>query len=255
MTQTLFGGAQRVLFVHAHPDDESIWTGGAIATLNASGASAAVLTLTRGELGEISNPALKALQGTARLAAHRVAELERALIHLGVTEHAILGEGEARAHDLPTRVYEDSGMTWAPDGTATAAKTTGENALVRASVAEALADLINFALVFGADALVSYDETGGYGHPDHVFAHQLTRAAAVGLDVPFWCVLPEGSDATQAQVSRETERYDISELLPAKLTAMAEHASQLDVVGSEFVLSGGQRHEVSGAESYTRVGH
>lgn len=239
-----FGGAKRLLFVHAHPDDESIFTGGVIAGLTATGREVAVLTLTRGERGEVVAGPLSELEGTGELATQRSRELAAALEALGVTHSAFLGSAPARTVGQTERRYEDSGMQWGAGGQAVAAADVGAAALTRAEVAEALADMIAYADAFGADALVSYDENGGYGHPDHVFAHRLARSVAIGLDIPFWEATNSGQDA---------ETYDVSEWLETKKLALAAHATQLRVSGSTLEMSGGQVHEIAPRESFALV--
>ena len=252
--EQFFDGAQRTLFVHAHPDDETISTGGTIAALNKTGRLAAVLTLTRGELGEASSEKFRHLEGSDAFAAHRMSELEQALSELSVTHHAFLGSGLARAAGFAERRYEDSGMKWGPDSRATAAETVGELALTQASVAEALADVIAFADALGADALVSYDEQGGYGHPDHVMAHRLTRAAAVGLDIPFWVIAGQDHPETRANIAtEELQEHDVESWLPAKRRALDAHASQLTRTNDHFELSGGQVNEITSREFFRRL--
>jgi len=249
-----FSGAQRVLFVHAHPDDETISTGGTIAALNSVGRTAAVLTLTRGEHGEASRDEFRHLEPDNAFAEHRSRELDQALTALSVSHHAFLGSGEARAAGLDDRRYEDSGMSWGTDGTAMAAENVSSRALTRASIAEALGDLIAFAAAIGADALVSYDEQGGYGHPDHVLAHQLTRAAAVGLELPFWVIVEQRESARLPPSIREgLTIHEIGPWMPNKRRALAAHASQLTLADDHFVLSGGQVRDLIAHESFARL--
>lgn len=243
-----FGGASRVLFVHAHPDDESIWTGGAIAALNASGREATVLTLTRGERGEVMPGRLAALEGTPELANQRAHELNEALAHLGVRRHAFLGSGTARKSGMEKRVYEDSGMQWSPDGRAVPASEVSPRALTRATLAEVVGDAVAFAEDVQAQAIVSYDEFGGYGHPDHVLAHDVSRAVAQALRLPFWAVL--GSEVTP----QNPVALDVAAWLTQKKHAMAAHETQLIIDDNEFVLTGGQRHAVAVTESYEKLG-
>src|ERR1700712_2147540 len=99
---------ERVLFVHAHPDDETISTGGTIATLIDAGASVTVLTCTRGERGEVVPNELKHLEGSTALAAWRAGELAHAMTVLGVTAHRYLGANNARWAGRPSRLYRDS---------------------------------------------------------------------------------------------------------------------------------------------------
>src|SRR3712207_5287908 len=109
-------GPERVLFVHAHPDDESISTGGTIATLVDRGAAVTVLTCTRGERGEVIPPELAHFEGSPDLVPIREEELRKALRELGVVDGRFLGAPNARRPGLPERSYLDSGMRWGADG-------------------------------------------------------------------------------------------------------------------------------------------
>ena len=101
----------RLLFVHAHPDDETLATGVAIAHHVASGDDVHVLTCTLGEEGEVIPPHLAHLEGADGdpLAPHRAEELRAAMEVLGVTHHLLGAEG---GHGVPT--YRDSGMAGSP---------------------------------------------------------------------------------------------------------------------------------------------
>ncbi len=107
ITTTMEGhGVERsLLLVHAHPDDESIFTGATMARYAAEGARVTLVTCTLGELGEIIPPDLSHLLPD-ELGQHRIVELDRACAVLGVTDHRFLG-GEGR--------YRDSGMMGLPD--------------------------------------------------------------------------------------------------------------------------------------------
>lgn len=247
-----FGGATRVLFVHAHPDDETIATGGTIAALNAAGRPAPVITLTRGEQGEVTQGPFTHLQGTGDLAPHREQELRAALLMLGVTDHAFLGSAPARHAGLLDRVYEDSGMEWGPDGVAVAATNTPETALTRAPAMEVINDLLYGALSLECDAIVSYDAHGGYGHPDHVFAHRAARAVAHAIEVPFWEIVTDGVGHGAYE---GVEPYDVGEWVDRKIGALRMHGTQLTVVNEdEFEHVGGQRQEISRVERYRKLG-
>src|SRR5690606_23362027 len=106
---------EHVLLVHAHPDDETISTGGTIATLLDAGARVTLLTCTRGERGEGVPPELQHLSGDA-LGAYRERELASAMRVLGLADHRILGSEDACANGTEPHRYRDSGMTWGPDG-------------------------------------------------------------------------------------------------------------------------------------------
>lgn len=241
-----FDGVSRVLFVHAHPDDESITTGGTLAALAEAGREPLLVTLTRGEQGEVTPGPLAALAGTHGLAVVRQNELQTALGMLGVTRHAFLGVTPARAADLEPVIYEDSGMRWGADGRAEASGEAGPDALTSVPAVEALNDLLAAAFEAGAQAIVSYDDGGGYGHPDHVRAHQLARAVAHALELPFWEIV--GPDAE----GDDLERYDVAPWFDRKVAALRAHATQVTVDGEDLVHVGGQRHPIGDTESYRR---
>ncbi len=248
-----FGDAP--VFVHAHPDDESISTGGTIAALLAGGARVTVLTGTRGERGEVVPGDLAPLEGTHELGPHRVGELADALRALGGPAHAFLGTTPARASGQPRRQYADSGMRWGADGFAAAAGDAGPDALSLAPLDEVVADVL--AASADATALVSYDALGGYGHPDHVRMHDAALAAAGRLGIPFFAVVEPrverasaGADGPSPEVVLDLVAVGA---LAAKVAAMAAHRSQLTIDGTDFVLSGGQRHPVGVLESFRRL--
>lgn len=247
-----FDGAPRVLFVHAHPDDETIVTGGTIAALAAAGRGPAVVTLTRGEKGEVRPGPFASLQGTPGLASHRENELAAALTALGVSQHVFLGTPPARVDGLAPRVYEDSGMVWGDDGRAIAGLDAGELALTRAAAHEPLADLLTLANEWEVGAIVSYDEGGGYGHPDHVFAHCAARSVAAALDRPFW-VIGSTPDVGIAGDADGWVSYDISEWIERKTFALRCHGTQLVVDGDDIVHVGGQRHAIGRTEAFRRI--
>lgn len=227
----------RVLFVHAHPDDETLATGGLIAELAARGVEVAVLTATRGEQGEVVDGPLAHLAGTPELTAHREGEVAAACATLGVRHHAFLGGPEARAAELPPRRYTDSGMAWL-DETETVAgpgDAAGPDSLTSADPAEVAADIAAYARALGADAIVSYDAHGGYGHPDHVALHAPSRAAASERGVPFLEV---------ASVADPDDALDTPQHLPLLQEALRHYASQLTVDGVDVVHVGGQRQPI-----------
>lgn len=258
-----FDGRGRVLFVHAHPDDETITTGGVLAALAAAGREPGLVTLTRGERGEAAPGPYGELQGTDGLARHREGELAAALAALGVDRHAFLGAPPARAAGLEPRVYRDSGMEWAADGLAAPAPDAGPEALTSADAVDPLTDLIAVADAWDAEAIVSYDALGGYRHPDHVLAHRLARAVAHGLELPFWEIVgprepgageegDAGGDRPEPG-SHEPQPYDVSPWLDRKVAALRAHATQLTVDGDEIVHVGGQRQPVDRVEAFRRL--
>lgn len=261
--QDWFDGAQRVMFVHAHPDDETITTGGTLAALAEAGLEPLLVTLTRGEQGEVVEGPLRALVAAHGIAVARQNELRTALGMLGVERHAFLGAPPARAEGLPPTIYEDSGMAWGPDGRAMAGDAATADALTAVPAVEALNDLFAAANEAGAGAIVSYDDGGGYGHPDHVHAHRLARAVAHGLDIPFWEIVADeepGSDASPAEPSADAapvEAHDISPWSDRKLAALRAYATQLTVSSDahgveEIVHVGGQHQAIDSVERFRR---
>jgi N-acetyl-1-D-myo-inositol-2-amino-2-deoxy-alpha-D-glucopyranoside deacetylase len=239
---TVLDDAQTVLFAHAHPDDETLSSGGLIAMLAARGARVAVVTGSRGERGEAVPGPLKSLEGTPLLAAHRETELARALAVLGVAQHLYLGEPGALADGRAARRYTDSGMVWGPDGRAAPVPDAAEHALTSAPLEEVAADLEAAIRTVGPDLIVSYDGDGGYGHPDHLRMHDATTLAAARAGVPFVAIL----DADEPGATR----IELGGFLAVKRAALAEHASQLTVVDDGVVHSGGQHQAIGGTEFY-----
>jgi N-acetyl-1-D-myo-inositol-2-amino-2-deoxy-alpha-D-glucopyranoside deacetylase len=156
----------RLLFVHAHPDDESLTCGIAMAHHAARGDEVHVLTCTLGEEGEVIPPELSHLEGHPEdvLGPHRHGELAAALRRLGARMH-VLGA-------TPTALsrYRDSGMA----GSDAARRA---EAFVRADPAESSGLVAQVIREIRPHVVVTYDEHGGYGHPDHIQTHRVTRAA------------------------------------------------------------------------------
>lgn len=252
------------VFLHAHPDDESISTGGTIAALLRGGAQVAVFTGTRGERGEVVPGELRPLEGTALLGPHRVGELEDALRRLGAPTHAFLGAPPARSPGKPEREYSDSGMRWGADGFAEAAVDASPAALSLAALDEVVDDVLAAAAAAQArpTAFVSYDALGGYGHPDHVRMHDAGVEAARRLGVPYFAIVEprvagKGDAAATADASRESDLLEVdlrvAGTLAQKTQAMDAHRTQLTIDGDDFVLSGGQRHPIGVLERFRRL--
>ncbi len=238
---------ERVLFVHAHPDDETIATGGTIATLVDRGARVTVLTCTRGEQGEVIPAELRhLLESPGALAAHRVLELHEALAILGVADHRFLGEAGARLVGRQPRRYSDSGMSWGPNGAQLAAQVPVDS-LIAADFGEVTADIAAAILETRPDVVVSYDEAGGYGHPDHLRTSQAARRAAEAYRIPFYVIEPAGS-STPPDL-----RVDVSAVLDRKRAALAAHRSQIVVDGNGFTFSNGVRHPIGTVEGFRRL--
>ncbi|GAA2226193.1 PIG-L family deacetylase [Herbiconiux moechotypicola] len=252
------------VFVHAHPDDESISTGGALAALVQAGAQVLLVTGTRGERGEVVPGPLHPLEGTPELGPHRVRELQAAVAALapptatGTLTQLFLGTAPARA-GLTERLYADSGMRWRDDGLAAPADDAPPEALSLAPLDEVAADLIAGirALAPAVTSIVSYDAIGGYGHPDHVRSHTAARQAAREFGVPFYAIVEPRVQPDPASDPSDLAGEVTLELGPftaLKARAMAAHATQLtlDDATGDFVLSGGQRHAIGVVERYRR---
>jgi N-acetyl-1-D-myo-inositol-2-amino-2-deoxy-alpha-D-glucopyranoside deacetylase len=168
---------KHLLLVHAHPDDESINNGATMAKYVAEGVGVTLVTCTAGEMGEILVPELEhmAADKDDTLADQRKIELDNAMKELGVTDHRYLG-GFKR--------FRDSGMKWHEDGHAVPADTIHENAFWHADLAEAASHLVAIIREIRPQVLVTYDEFGGYGHPDHIQAHRVATYAASLAAVP-----------------------------------------------------------------------
>lgn len=250
-TVTIPTSPERILFVHAHPDDETISTGGTIAALRNTGAAVTVVTCTRGEQGEVVPTELQHLSGET-LGEYRTQELAAALRVLGVEDHRFLGYDGACAVGAQPHRYRDSGMQWGADGVAEP-RSDGTSAPEGAEVfASANPDRIvdDVLAVIGdvsPSAIVSYDERGGYGHPDHVRAHDAALVAAQFFDIPFFAIVPQGHEARGDLV------VDIAPLLNRKKDALRQYRTQLTVDGDSIVHSGGQVEHIRTVEVFRRM--
>jgi LmbE family N-acetylglucosaminyl deacetylase len=143
-----------VIVLHAHPDDEAIFTGVTMRRLADAGARVVMITATNGDLGEAFVP----LYAGESIADRRTAELERAADILGVSRLVQLGR-------------RDSGLPgWADN--------SHPDALVAGDVGVLARQVADISLAERAEAVVHYDRQGIYGHPDHVAVHRIGRAAA-----------------------------------------------------------------------------
>lgn len=244
-------GLRRVLFAHAHPDDETLATGCLIADLVGRGVEVGVVTATRGERGQVREGTLAHLAGTDALVEHRAGELAEALRTLGVGWHAVLGTPPARAAGLPPRVYRDSGMRWLTATLAGPAEDVTPDALTSADVQVAAVDLAAAVTAYHPDLLVSYDITGGYGHPDHVRMHAVTLTAAELTGVPTAELVMPGGDTPDLHLpGRQTSSdealtwFDLPETLPTVQAALAAYGSQLRVEGRDVVHVGERREPI-----------
>jgi mycothiol conjugate amidase Mca len=143
-----------IMAVHAHPDDESTSTGGILARYAAQGVRTVVVTCTGGELGEIADPALASPENLAEV---RRQELHAAARILSISQVHMLG-------------YRDSGMAGEPEN-------QDPSSFWSADFDEATRRLVEIVRRERPDILVTYDENGFYGHPDHIQANRVTAAA------------------------------------------------------------------------------
>ena len=257
----------RVLLVHAHPDDETINNGATMAMYAALGASVTLVTCTRGEEGEVLIPELSHLAASATdsLGQHRITELALAMKELGVTDHRFLGEG--------VKLYRDSGMMGTEPN-------NRPDVFWQADLEEAADLLVQVIDEVKPHVLITYDEFGGYGHPDHIQAHRVAMRAAEKSewDIPkiYWNVMPvsviqEGIDAMKG-IDSDFWGAEKAEDLPfakddsfvhalvdgnafveKKMNAMKAHSTQIAVDGPFFALSNNVGLQVWGNEYYTLV--
>jgi N-acetyl-1-D-myo-inositol-2-amino-2-deoxy-alpha-D-glucopyranoside deacetylase len=152
--------------VHAHPDDESIGTGGVMAKAVADGHRVVLVTCTRGEMGEIVVPELDTPDNHRRLGEIRAAELEAAMAALGVIEWENLG-------------YRDSDMMGRPAN-------HDARCFWQANLDEAIGRLTWLVRMHRPDVMTCYNDFGGYGHPDHINAHRVAVGAFERAGDPAW---------------------------------------------------------------------
>ncbi len=222
-----------MLLVHAHPDDESITTGATMAALVQAGVQVTLVTCTRGEKGEVIGDERDHLRADEEaLARHRAGELATAMARLGVSDHRFLGEGADRSGNSGIR-FRDSGMVWGPDGTPVPPPEVDTDALCAVPLDVAARSLLPVLHETAPDAVICYDPGGGYGHPDHVRAHDLTAralllAAAQGRDVPRYAVVvPE---PVMRRAVERLARLDLPTLDPVAWPSMVVPAAAADVV-------------------------
>lgn len=155
-----------LMTVHAHPDDEAIGTGGTMARAVQDGHRVVLVTCTGGELGEIVVPELDTEENHRRLAEIRAGELAAAMHELGVTEWEGLG-------------YRDSGMIDTPGN-------DDPRSFWRANLDEAAGRLVWLVRQFRPDVMTTYNDFGGYGHPDHIRTHDVAVRAFDRAGDPDW---------------------------------------------------------------------
>lgn len=146
-----------IMAVHAHPDDEAVFTGGTLALYSSKGVRTVLVTATGGEEGEIHDPDLDAEEARPRLGEIRREELRQAVEILGIDHLELLG-------------YRDSGMV---DTEPNARADNFHNA----DREEAICKLVALVRKYKPQVLITYDENGAYGHPDHIMCNVITHAA------------------------------------------------------------------------------
>jgi mycothiol S-conjugate amidase len=146
-----------LLAVHAHPDDESSKGAGTFARYADEGVRTVIVTCTGGEAGDILNPAMDQPGNLERMPELRREELARALQVLNVSQHYFLG-------------YRDSGM---PD----TETNKHPEAFANADLDEAIGRLVRIIRAERPQVVLTYDEEGGYPHPDHIRTHEVAVAA------------------------------------------------------------------------------
>ncbi len=244
--------------MHAHPDDESLTTGATIAHYAAQGATVRVVTCTMGEEGEVIGDRWSqlAVDAADQLGGYRISELSTALAALGAGEPIFLG-GAGR--------WRDSGMPGTP--------ARHRQRFVDADIEGPVAALVAIIRELRPHVVVTYDPNGGYGHPDHIRAHEVTTAAVAAAaggghpgepwQVPkfYWTVLAQSAiadglaaigeppadwitikpeDLTFGYPDEKVDAViDASAQLPAKAAALRAHATQVSVApdGRSLALS------------------
>jgi N-acetyl-1-D-myo-inositol-2-amino-2-deoxy-alpha-D-glucopyranoside deacetylase len=267
---------RRLLLVHAHPDDESINNGATMAKYAAAGAHVALVTCTRGEEGEVLVHKLAHLAADKddRLGEYRIGELAAAMDALGVADYRFLG-GAGR--------YRDSGMMGEPAN-------ERPDCFWQAPVDEAAVYLVQTIREVRPQVLVTYDENGGYGHPDHIQTHRVAMRAFELAARPdfrrdlgepwqvakvYWNAIADSSIRQAILALREaggtttfegidpdgdipyavpddlvTTEIDGADYAEAKVAALRAHATQIKVDGPFFALSNNLGSEVMAHEQY-----
>jgi len=261
---------KRLLLVHAHPDDETINNGITMAKYAQEGAKVTLVTCTRGEEGEVLVEELGNLASNRddKLGEHREIELKNAMKLLGIEDYRFLG--------APDKKWRDSGMIGTPQN-------ERSDVFWQANLEEVAQELVKIILETKPQVLITYDEIGGYGHPDHIKANQVAMKAAdlaanQGWKISkiYWNTMPRsviqngiekmkevGSSFFGAESADDLPFAKPDELVstvirgveyvPQKLEAMKAHATQIAVDGPFFALSNNLGLSVWGDEYYTLV--
>jgi LmbE family N-acetylglucosaminyl deacetylase len=251
-----------LMAVHAHPDDEATGTGGVLASAAADGIQTVLVTCTDGSCGDAAGGIKPGEPGhdPAAVVALRTTELQASAAILNIDHLELLG-------------YRDSGMMGWPNNDAAGAFWT-------TPVDEAAAKLAELMRTYQPDVVVTYDEFGFYGHPDHIQAHRVTMAAVALTGIPakvYWTTAPRSMMAEMGRTMRElgadwdddepvdesapqiglpdediTTWVDTKAFAGQKYDALGAHASQTENI---FFLKMGkdQFAELMGVETFVRV--
>ena len=256
--------------MHAHPDDETINNGVNMAKYAAEGVQVTLVTCTRGEEGEVLVESLANLASSRddKLGEHREIELKTAMGYLGIKDFRFLGS--------PNKKWRDSGMI----GTA---QNERKDVFWQADLTEAAQELVKIILEIKPQVLITYDEFGGYGHPDHIKAHQVAMLAAElasnqgwKISKIYWNTMPKsviqmgidkmkevgssffGADSVEDLPFAKPDELVTSvikapDYVEKKLEAMKAHETQISIDGPFFALSNNLGLSVWADEYYTLV--
>ncbi len=250
-----------VMAVHAHPDDETLWTGLALAKARRLGHEVAVVTCTLGEEGEVIGEKYQALldaqqyeHGTGMLGGYRIAELQRALSVLGIHHGPNLLGG--------CGAWRDSGMEGSDSirhprafARAPESPSDGADGTADAGLEAQVAQLIQQIQQIRPEVILTYAADGGYGHPDHKRAHQIVHEAVQRLEeagagteaesfVPsqmLWCVtedekFAEGMERVQAPEGWKLPSAGDIATVPSAEVDLVVHGSVEDVAAKQAAM-------------------
>lgn len=226
----------RLLIVHAHPDDESLFTGHVIAHALRGGSEVRVITLTRGELGNTEVKEFEYLNSdTQAMALFREQELSEAIGAFPGLEHKYLGQ----------RAYRDSGMRINAWGKIGKPRKLDEMSLAAAGTSVVGEDVAEEIRDFKPDIVLTYDARGGYGHPDHKAAHAavawaIRHLAKERIKPEFWEIVEPGNSFDVEFGDEETQEM--------KKAALEAHGSQIEISGDEIIYNGKTRMRLSDKE-------
>lgn len=261
-----------LMVVHAHPDDEVLSTGGILAKYSRAGVRTILVTCTNGEAGEVNDPTLDPAEGRLRLAELRRAELQVSAGILGIEHVELLG-------------YRDSGMMGS-------AENEDPESFWKADLDEAAGKLVRLMRHYRPQVVVTYDENGAYGHPDHINANRITARAYAAVADPdrfresglpwqpsklYWTAWARERFATAARLMEErgiqfpwreegddvrewgtppeglNAELDVREYIPHKLEALRAHRTQIGPDWFFLTLPEDILAVMTGWESFIRV--